>query len=558
MEEHLSAQPSPRPQRRLVRRARSLPMPPTYVWVILGTLVVTLGIWSLRPRDATSDDTSTPPTRLLESNAATSFFQLTEDATEVSTSSAALGAQPSLESSELVIRKEEVLPHGNAVVGHPQLVPIELEGGGEVPDSYTVAVGDTLGSIATHFGVMVEDLMALNQLDNPNMLYVGQVLAMPARGGLAAPFQRLLPDSELILSPAYKDFDIHAFVAQQGGYLSSYSENVEGVERSGVDIVEMVSQRYSVGPRPLLAMLEYESGWVTQAEPSELDVPLGVQEAIPPGLFFQLSWAANRMNEGYYDVYLGRTTQLVFKDGTHALYDRETNPGTAAIQNVFARKGDPASWSGALSEDGYFATYVQLFGDPWEYVLPSLIPDDLSQPILSLPWPSGETWYYTGGPHGGWGDLSGWAALDFVPPDNTGCHPSAYWATAAADGKIIRSEDGEVVLDLDGDGFVGTGWTLLYMHVASMGRVEVGTDVEVGDPIGRPSCEGGFSDATHLHIARRYNGQWIGAGGSIPFVMDGWQAQTTSQSYNGYLLRGEEQREACACRLDEFNGITAP
>jgi hypothetical protein len=36
--------------------------------------------------------------------------------------------------------------------------------------------------------------------------------------------------------------------------------------------------------------------------------------------------------------------------------------------------------------------------------------------------------------------------------------------------------------------------------------------VKTGDRIGHPSCEGGAANATHVHIARRYNGEWIPAG----------------------------------------------
>ncbi|MGH2542998.1 MAG: LysM peptidoglycan-binding domain-containing protein, partial [Ardenticatenaceae bacterium] len=335
-----------------------------------------------------------------------------------------------------------------------------------VPESYTVVAGDTLYRIAGLFGVAVEDIMELNGIADPNTLQVGQLLSLPREVGLMAPRQRLIPDSELILSPAYQAFDLAAVVAEQGGFLAAYREEVEGSERSGVEIVSMVSQQYSVGPRPLLAMLEYESGWLTNPAPAQRAYPLNVPEPVRADLYHQLSWVANRMNEGYYGQYTGRATQLQFKDGTTALYDPETNPGTAAIQNVFAVKGEPASWSRALAADGFIATYARLFGDPWERAIEPLIPDELAQPSLALPWPGGETWYYTGGPHGGWGDLSGWAALDFVPPDPTGCQPSAYWAAAATDGKIVRSQNGEVVLDLDRDGFAGTGWTLLYMHMA--------------------------------------------------------------------------------------------
>jgi hypothetical protein len=49
-----------------------------------------------------------------------------------------------------------------------------------------------------------------------------------------------------------------------------------------------------------------------------------------------------------------------------------------------------------------------------------------------------------------------------------------------------------------------------------------GTLVEQGDALGHPSCEGGRSTGKHVHLARKYNGEWIAADGPIPFVLSGW------------------------------------
>ena len=41
---------------------------------------------------------------------------------------------------------------------------------------YTVVLGDTLGKISNRFGVSVDQLVKLNNIDNPNLIYVGTVL----------------------------------------------------------------------------------------------------------------------------------------------------------------------------------------------------------------------------------------------------------------------------------------------------------------------------------------------------------------------------------------------
>jgi LysM repeat protein len=47
--------------------------------------------------------------------------------------------------------------------------------------TYTVKAGDTLGGIAVKYDMSVKDLMRLNQLDEGDLLTVGQKLRVPKR-----------------------------------------------------------------------------------------------------------------------------------------------------------------------------------------------------------------------------------------------------------------------------------------------------------------------------------------------------------------------------------------
>ncbi len=97
------------------------------------------------------------------------------------------------------------------------------------------------------------------------------------------------------------------------------------------------------------------------------------------------------------------------------------------------------------------------------------------------------------------------------------------------------------MLDLDGDGDERTGWVIFYLHLAEEGRAKVGQEVKQGDPVGRPSCEGGTATGTHVHMARKYNGQWIPAASSVlPFVLNGWIPVEGEQAYQGLLVRGSQ------------------
>ncbi|MCK7520546.1 MAG: hypothetical protein MZV64_24045 [Ignavibacteriales bacterium] len=123
--------------------------------------------------------------------------------------------------------------------------------------------------------------------------------------------------------------------------------------------------------------------------------------------------------------------------------------------------------------------------------------------------------------------------------EGLGCRPVTCGSTAVADGYIVRAEDGAVIQDLDNDGYEQTGWTVLYYaHRFEWTRRERGRMSTPVTRIGHPSCEGGVSNATHLHIARRYNGEWIPADGPLPFIMDGWVSSGEGIYYDGYLTRG--------------------
>ena len=51
---------------------------------------------------------------------------------------------------------------------------------------YTVVLGDTLGKVANRFGVSVDELVKLNNLSNPNLIYVGTVLKVDASAAKTA------------------------------------------------------------------------------------------------------------------------------------------------------------------------------------------------------------------------------------------------------------------------------------------------------------------------------------------------------------------------------------
>ncbi len=431
--------------------------------------------------------------------------------------------------------------------------------------NYTIKSGDTLAGIAAQFGVSMTQLINANGIVDPNLVTVGQTLVIPGSNGGSTPIAissnvKLVPDDELVFGPNGQGFDISLpSVIPADSFLRGYTDQVEGTVLDGIAIVELVAERTRVHPRLLLVALEHRSGWVTQADPFVRDAPMRAVGGT--GLYRQLEWAANRLNLGFYGRSEGGMRGFTLSDGTAVRFSAEINHGTAGVQLWLGSHtgATSASWQAETDGGAFLATYERLFGSPFAYTQGDegvAVPE--VQPPLTLPWSADETWFLTGGPHGGWNTGSAWAALDFVPPgEQLGCYDATAWLTAVADGVVTRSNFGAVVLDLDGDGYAGTGWAVVYQHVATNERVEVGTELKVGDRIGHPSCEGGFSTGTHLHISRTHNGRWISADSrSIPFNLGGWQAGGLGAEYNGTLTKDGARREATVGRLP-MNAISA-
>lgn len=382
----------------------------------------------------------------------------------------------------------------------------------------------------------------------------GDLLAVPSQIQVTLPPSYLLHDSEAVYGPSYLLWNTQAFVNEQGGYLSEY---VEGGKR-GAQILDEVALKHHVGPRALLATMEIASGWVTESEPRSL-YAFGLVDSGRASLRQQAEWAAVTMMEGYYGQLEGRRDWVVLSNRVAARLAPNTNPGSAAVANLLAAVIEPAvTFPAFLQEETFQETHRRLFGEiPGGQVRPPRG----EQPPFLLPWSEGEAWYFTGGPHGGYGDReSGWAALDFAPPVKSGCSVAPFYVRAIAPGLVLGSDRGETWIDMDEDGDMRTGWVILYMHLATYGRIERGAWVQAGQVIGFPSCEGGHATGAHVHVARMYNGQWMPAHGPVPFQLGEWIASADiGLSYEGWLLNAQGRTlEACDCRKPQENQFPTP
>lgn len=463
------------------------------------------------------------------------------------------------------------------------LEPAVAESGDQESESltHTVQPGDTLTRIAESYDLSINALLNANDLPNPDYLEVGQVINLPqAPVDYTASF-RILPDSRLVRSIGAFRFDTEAFLRAQPGILSQVAvltptRLADGSQRedrlSGSQVVERVSREYSVDARLLLAFLEHFAELVSNPAADEESWLYPFLKPGPAsgigrgGLYNQLSWLADQLNMGYYDwKYRGKRI-LESPDGSRLYYHPNLNAGSIAAQFAIAQIRDADQWELDISEAGLYATYRRLFGNPSEDAHETA-PANLRQPPLTLPFPRGDVWRFTGGFHGGWGAGSAWSAVDFAPPDEEAgwCYTSTFPITAIAPGLVARMGDGVIALDLDEDGDEGSGWTILYLHISPHDALREGQTVEAGNILGYTSCAGGFSTATHLHIARRYNGEWIPAdcnrcpeGVDVPpFVMSNWKVVGLgNQIYQGFLVNMADNRSVIA-EQGRFTNVNA-
>ena len=431
---------------------------------------------------------------------------------------------------------------------------------GELVD-YVAQSGDTLENLAYRFNTTIDEILA------ENSVIPEDATTLPANLPMRIPIYyeplwgsqfQIIPNCAFINGPAQIGFDLEEFVESQPGWLKDHQQFAAERQRSGAEIVSYVATTFSISPKVLLAVLEYQTGALSNPIPPKdiAEYPLGYVQIGYHGLYIQLVRAANTLNQGYYGWLTNHLDTIEYLDQTIEHPDPWQNAGTVALQYYFSKIESKPDFYLTISPEGFLKTYQTLFEDPWR--CEPHIPGSLRQPTMLLPFERGRTWAFTGGPHTGWGQGDPWAALDFAPPSEaSGCELTGEWAVAVAPGVIARSDIGLIELDLDGDGDPRTGWVILYLHLGTEHKVLEGVLVDAGDYLGHPSCEGGESTGSHVHIARKYNGEWIPAAGLIPFNLDGWIAQENEFEYQGTLIRFTEKVTA-SVDAEEKSLISSP
>jgi LasA protease len=285
--------------------------------------------------------------------------------------------------------------------------------------SYTAQTGDTLPALAQRFNTTVEEIRSANAFipADATTMPPGMPMEIPIyyRPLWGTPYQ-MIPDSVFVNGPDAAGFNTQNFLAQQSGWLPGYYAWAFKGTRSAAEIVDYVAMQYAISPKLLLALLEYQGGAFSDPlvdNESETQI-LGLDSNYWVGVYLQLSYAANILNDGYYRWREGDLLEFELADGSLVRPDPWQNAATVALQYFFSQVLDERAFHYAIGPDGFALVFTNLFGNPW--TVEPHIPGSLVQPEMQLPYRNDVGWAYTGGPHTAWGSMAPWAAIDFAPP----------------------------------------------------------------------------------------------------------------------------------------------
>lgn len=415
---------------------------------------------------------------------------------------------------------------------------------GELVD-YTAMDGDTLPALAARFNTTEKEIRSANPILPERLTTLPQGLPMQIpiyyRSGWGSSY-KILSDSQFVNGPADKGFSARSYVDRQPGFFKYFNVWADSRNLRGGELVDYIAEAYSISPRLILAILQYLTNAlkdpVYRNNFNESNVLYFSGDRYKT-LSAQLNQLAEFFNDHYYSYKAGYFSEYELQDGSLIRIDPWLNACSAVLQAYFAKIFAPEQYYQAIGPNGFIKTYKEMFGDfPFPDDYPAHIPGSLEQIKLRLPFKDGEAWTYTGGPHTAWGSMHPYAAIDFAPPANQhGCFISYAEVIAPHSGTIVRTGTGMAMLDMDDDGDERTGWVMLFLHLKTESIPPVGTHVEMGDVLGHPSCDGGTSSGTHVHLARKYNGEWIEAGGVIPLNLDEWIAENGEAKYEGRMRR---------------------
>lgn len=357
-------------------------------------------------------------------------------------------------------------------------------------------------------------------------------------------------------------FDTQAFLETQAGPLAGYDEEIDGEPWTAADSIQYNAMLYGINPQLLLTLLEAQTQVLTDASAR---VPMRAASPAKATFYSYMSQMAKEALLAYDQYRYGiSSAHIIFTEGETIAVPETMNAGTYALQAALASTMSRQQWErwAQGTNPRFVEQFSQWFGDPQQEPDRALSASTSAPSGYILPFPIGETWYYTGGPHnyggGTPGCISGlscprpWSAVDIAQPELIACpggsYPAHRWIVAAKSGNVIQSSQALIVIDH------GDGWRTYYSHVSSADRRGTGP-IDRGDRLGHPSCEvepGGFTTGVHVHFALYQGG--VGFVDINGKSLSGWLVGETSH-YNGTMILNSTLRQASTGRYNGTNDI---
>ena len=383
-------------------------------------------------------------------------------------------------------------------------------------------------------------MLGVGQAPMQTNVAVGQALP------IAAASSTLLANGQFVNGPNVGVFDTTQYLQDLESPLIEYATPVD--DQAGY---------YSINPRVLLTILELKSGVVTgkSSVPQNL---LGYRDI--EDVEAQLQQLGQELFTVFYQYLYAPAAapelRVTFNNGESLVLEAQDNAATLALKAALAPLSSQSEWLilvSATEPGGFTQTYRRLFpeSDPLDdsnVIIPTTAPPAT---LFKLPFSSGDTWAFTGGPHPNTGSsacgTAPWSAVDFAPTNTGACSnpvPTTRWITSPAAGTVpstgVRCNGCLVEVRHTG------GWGSYFYHVANP-QVSNGQAVAQDQRIGNPSCRptshgacgscGGSATGIHQHYSLTYNGAHVAIAGT---AFEGWVVHATT-CYNGYLEKNGQQ-----------------
>ncbi|MGI9193415.1 MAG: lytic transglycosylase [Actinomycetota bacterium] len=230
--------------------------------------------------------------------------------------------------------------------GVPPVTPVGLAGPAQGTIQHRVAPGENLTRIASRYRTTVQNLVALNQIKNPSLVRVGQMLNVPAPAVLkvaGAPPQAAPP----VIPPAAS---IPVPVLPPALPAKPPVTTVPSALPAGVeDLIQLYSEKYGVQPALMKGLAWQESGWKQHVVSSA--GAIGIMQVMPQtGEFIsrQLLKEPVNLNDREQNVKAGirffayylsktggdeRTAVAGYFQGLRSVWQNGVSPGTQRYVN---------------------------------------------------------------------------------------------------------------------------------------------------------------------------------------------------------------------------------